>query len=93
VGDPALRVLGNVAVALSALVEARTQEGARVLDAVLLPVIDERVPLEWAGDVYRTVLGPAARLVDAAHVDAWHRSLREWCDSRVIAVDVVLGTR
>lgn len=82
--DDTLAILGEVVAGLSALVDSREPDGMRILDAVLLPVIDERVPLEWAGDVYRTVLGPLARLVDDAHVAAWSQSLRRWRETRGI---------
>lgn len=88
--DSTLAVLRDVVVGLAALVEARAADGVRLLDAVLLPVIDERVPLEWAGDVYRTVLGPGARFADDDHLASWRRSLRAWCDDRALTVDAVL---
>jgi hypothetical protein len=89
--DVTLSVLGQVVAGLVALVDARTDEGVDLLDAVLLPVIDERVPLEWAGDVYRTVLGPAAALADAVHVAEWATSLRSWCEMRGLAAELVIG--
>jgi hypothetical protein len=87
--DPALAVLADVIAGLAALTGARAHEGMRLLDTALLPVIDERVPLEWAGDVYRTVLGPAARFADDAHIAAWTRSRRSWCAATGIPTEVV----
>lgn len=49
-----LDVLGRVVGGIAALLESRVADGYRMLDEALLPVLDERVSPEWAGDVYRT---------------------------------------
>lgn len=92
-GDAVVAVLGRVVAGLAALADARRSEGLSLLDAALVPVIDECVPREWAWDVYRTVLGTAAVLVDDDRLVAWRRSLRTWCDIQGVAPEFIAGSR
>lgn len=71
--DAALATLAEV---LSAL--AGSDESA--LDEVLSPMLDERVPVEWAGDVYRRALNLAHRIGDDERLRAWTRSMQLWCE-------------
>ena len=73
--DATLNILGRVVDGIAALLESRVAEGYRMLDEALLPVLDERVPPEWAGDVYRLVLRSDGQ-ADVAHRQAWTESMR-----------------
>jgi hypothetical protein len=84
-GDATLTVLSRVVDGVTALLNSRIAEGYRLLDEALLPVLDERIALEWAGDVYRLVLRQSGQ-VDRKHLEAWEESLRRW----VVITDVVI---
>ena len=86
VGDATLAVLGQVVDGFAALLESRAAEGYRLLDDALMPVLDERVAPEWAGDVYRLVLR-SGRDVDAEHRRVWTESMRRWVLITGIVVD------
>lgn len=86
-GDGSVAVLGRVLDGVIALHESRLADGYRHLDDVLLPVLDERLPLEWGGDVYRQVLRIAGRL-DTQHRQAWTQSMRQWCLITRVVIDV-----
>jgi len=90
-GDAALAVLSRVVEGVSALLESRAHDGCRLLDEALLPVVDERVPLEWAGDVYRIVLDVGTRQADHDHVVVWGQSMRRWCDMTGVAPELISG--
>jgi hypothetical protein len=55
--------------------------GYATLDQVLLPMLDERVPVEWAGDVYRRVLSLAQRRSAGVQLRAWTLSMQRWCEA------------
>lgn len=81
VEDPALSVLARVIEGVAAILDGRDDEGLRVLDAVLLPVLDSRVPLEWGGDVYRLALWVAERRNNRDHVRAFVDAMQSWCEA------------
>lgn len=81
VTDPALAVLADAAAGIVALTQDRYADGYARLDAALLPVLDERLPMEWAGDVYRRALLLARGHADAARLHAWAESMRRWSDA------------
>lgn len=85
-GDATLAVLGQVVDGFAALSQSRAAEGYRLLDDALMPVLDERVAPEWAGDVYRLVLR-SGRDVDAEHRRVWTESMRRWVVITGIVVD------
>jgi hypothetical protein len=85
--DVALSVLAKVIDGVTAMLESRVAEGYRLLDEALLPMLDEHIPLEWAGDVYRLVLRPVAE-VDAPHRIAWTESLQRWVVVTRVVVDI-----
>jgi len=74
-GDVTLAVLARVVEGVAALMGSQAAAGYRLLDDALVPMLDERLPLEWAGDVYRLVLRQG---VDARHREAWTESMRRW---------------
>jgi hypothetical protein len=92
-GDVTLTVLGRVLEGVSALLESRTAEGYRLLDDALMPVVDERVSIEWAGDAYRIVLSSGAGLADDGHVAEWRQSLQRWCEVTAVAQELIVGPR
>jgi hypothetical protein len=82
--DATLGVLGRVVDGVLALAESRVADGYRLLDDALLPMVDERVPPEWAGDVYRLVLRSSA---DTQHRQAWTESMRRWLVITGVVID------
>jgi hypothetical protein len=81
VDDPALAVLSRVIDGVAAMLDGRDADGFRILDAVLLPVLDPRVPLEWGGDAYRLALRVGEGRGDGHHLLAWLDSMQRWCDA------------
>ncbi|GAC1403973.1 MAG: hypothetical protein NVSMB60_22010 [Mycobacterium sp.] len=81
VEDPALSVLARVIEGVAAVLDGRDGEGLRALDAVLLPVLDPRVPLEWGGDAYRLALRVVERRGDDDHVRAFVDAMQRWCEA------------
>jgi tetratricopeptide (TPR) repeat protein len=77
---PALTALGLVARALDAIFDARMAEADRLLDEAILPVLADQVPIEWAGDMYCTVLRHCDLLADLPRMRAWTQSMARWCD-------------
>jgi len=88
-GDAALIVLSQAVDGVSALMESRRHDGCRLLDEALLPVVDERVPFEWAGDVYRLVQTVGRRHADHDHVVVWTQSMQRWCELNAVAQDLI----
>ena len=77
---PAVTALCRVAEALAAILDARMTEGFGLLDEALLPVLAGQVPIEWAGDIYCTVVHYCHRLADLPRMRAWTQSMERWCD-------------
>ncbi|MDV3128030.1 chemotaxis protein CheY [Mycobacterium sp. 21AC1] len=80
VDDVALAILARVLDGVAA-VSADDAAGYRTLDDVLLPMLDERVPVEWAGDVYRRVLTLPQPRTDGARLRSWTQSMQQWCET------------
>lgn len=78
VADPAVSALAAAAAGIAALNEGRDADGHAALDGVLLPAMDERLPMEWAGDVYRRALLLADAHADDARRQAWAESMQRW---------------
>jgi DNA-binding NarL/FixJ family response regulator/HPt (histidine-containing phosphotransfer) domain-containing protein len=77
---PAMTALCRVVEALAAIFDARTTEAFALLDEALLPVLAGQVPIEWAGDIYSTVVHYCHRLADLPRMRAWTQSMERWCD-------------
>jgi hypothetical protein len=75
--DTTLAVLEQAVDGIAALLHARAAEGYRLLDDALVRVVDDRLSLDWAGDVYRLVLRPYTP-ADTRHRQAWTESMRRW---------------
>ena len=86
-GDATLSVLTKVVDGIAALLESHVAEGYRLLDEALLPTLDEQIPLEWAGDVYRLVLRLGGD-VDAHHREAWTESMQRWSVITHVVIDI-----
>lgn len=79
VRDPALTSLGLVLTGLADLRAGRTADGFAQLDESMLPVLAGRLPPEWAGEVYCTVIHACHELGDLARMRAWTRATEQWC--------------
>ncbi|ULE32013.1 helix-turn-helix transcriptional regulator [Mycobacterium sp. IDR2000157661] len=77
--SPALTALCHVAQGLEALLAGRLTEAYGLIDEAMLPVLADQVPLEWAGDIYCTVLHHCHRLADLPRMRAWTQSMERWC--------------
>lgn len=80
VDSPALAALCHVAEGLEAMLDGRMTEAYGLIDEAMLPVLADEVPLEWAGDIYRTVLHHCHRLADLPRMRAWTQSMERWCN-------------
>lgn len=80
VGDPALTSLGLVLTGLADLRLGRTADGFAQLDESMLPVLAGRLPPEWAGEVYCTVIHACHELGDLERMRAWTRATERWCE-------------
>lgn len=78
--DAALVALAR-ALAGTAAVAAGDPAWYQTLDQVLMPVLDEPVPVEWAADVYRRALSLAHRQKADDRVRSWAQSMQRWCDA------------
>lgn len=78
--DPALATLARALGGMAA-VAAGDPTGYQALDQVLLPVLDEPVPVEWAADVYRRALSLARRQVAGDRLTSWTQSMQQWCEA------------
>jgi hypothetical protein len=79
--DPGVAVLAGVLGGVAALIDGRVDEGCRLLDGALTPVLGPQVPHEWGGDVYRLALRVGAEHGAGEHVRIWLDSMGQWCDS------------
>lgn len=78
--DPALATLARALTGVAGAV-AGEAAGYQSLDQVLLPVLGEPVPMEWAADVYRRALSLAHRQHADDRVESWTESMQRWCDA------------
>lgn len=85
--DATLSVLTKVVEGVRALLESDVAQGYRLLDEALLPTLDEQVPLEWAGDVYRLVLRTGGE-ADARHREAWTESMHRWSVTTQVVIEI-----
>jgi DNA-binding CsgD family transcriptional regulator len=77
---PAVTALDLVVEALAAISEARIADAYGLMDEALLPVLADQVPVEWAGDIYCTVLHYCHRLADLPRMRTWTQSMERWCE-------------
>lgn len=77
---PALNALTMVAEAIDAAYGARMTHAYGLLDEIMLPLLADDVPLDWAGDIYCVVLDVCHKLADMPRMRAWTQSMERWCD-------------
>lgn len=78
--EPGLTSLGLVLAGLADLRGGRTAGGFAQLDEAMLPVLAGRLPPEWAGEVYCTVIHACHELGDLERMRAWTRATERWCE-------------
>lgn len=78
--DPALESFELVIRGLLDLRAADVDAGFARLDEAMLPVIAGRVPFEWAGDIYCTVIHACHQISDYRRMADWTRAIERWCE-------------
>jgi DNA-binding NarL/FixJ family response regulator len=84
---PALTALCHVAQGLEAVFDGRLAEGYGHIDEAMLPVLADQVPLDWAGDIFCTVLHHCHRLADMPRMRAWTQSMERWCNEFALSAN------
>jgi DNA-binding CsgD family transcriptional regulator len=77
--EPAVECLALVVRGLAELRRAQSSQGFALLDEAMLPVLAGRLPAEWAGDVYCTVIHVCHELADFRRMEDWTRATEQWC--------------
>ena len=78
--SPALTALGLVLGGLVDVYGGSTAAGFAQLDEAMLPVLAGRLPAEWAGDIYCSVIHACLELADLRRMRAWTRATEQWCE-------------
>ncbi|BBY15297.1 LuxR C-terminal-related transcriptional regulator [Mycolicibacterium litorale] len=76
---PALTALAMVAEAIEAVYAGRMAYAGGLLDEVMLPLLADDVPIDWAGDIYCIVLHVCHKVADLPRMRAWVHSMERWC--------------
>ncbi|KUI26322.1 LuxR C-terminal-related transcriptional regulator [Mycobacterium sp. GA-2829] len=76
---PALTALAMVAEAIEAVYAGRMAQAGGLLDEVMLPLLADDVPIDWAGDIYCIVLHVCHKAADLPRMRAWVHSMERWC--------------
>ncbi|MGE2733288.1 LuxR C-terminal-related transcriptional regulator [Mycolicibacterium vaccae] len=79
VDTPAVTALGLIAAGIDEIVHARTAQGYALIDEAMLSLMADQVPIEWAGDLYCTVLHHCHKLADFPRLRSWTQSMEQWC--------------
>ncbi|MFB0836085.1 LuxR C-terminal-related transcriptional regulator [Arthrobacter halodurans] len=77
---PQLTSLGLVLSGLCDVRDGDAASGFAQLDEAMLPVLAGRMPPEWAGDIYCTVIHACHDVADLARMRAWTRATEQWCE-------------
>lgn len=77
--EPDVECLSLVVRGLAELRSHRSSKGFALLDEAMLPVLAGRLPAEWAGDVYCTVIHMCHELADFRRMEDWTRATEQWC--------------
>ncbi len=77
--DPALEAFEITASGLADLRSGQTDRGFARLDEAMLPVIAGQIPMEWAGDIYCTVIHVCHELADFQRMSDWTSATERWC--------------
>ena len=75
---PALTSFGLVLAGLADLRSGSTASGFAQLDEAMLPVLAGRLPPEWAGEIYCTVIHACHELADLHRMRAWTDATEQW---------------
>ncbi|MGP4032181.1 LuxR C-terminal-related transcriptional regulator [Pseudarthrobacter sp. 1C304] len=75
---PALTSLSLVLAGLADLRSGSTASGFAQLDEAMLPVLAGRLPPEWAGEIYCTVIHACHELADLPRMRAWTDATEQW---------------
>lgn len=78
---PALTALAMVAEAIEAVYAGRMAYAVGLLDEVMLPLLVDDVPIDWAGDIYCIVLHVCHKVADLPRMRAWVHSMERWCEA------------
>jgi DNA-binding NarL/FixJ family response regulator len=76
---PQLTSLGLVLAGLADVHEGLAASGFAKLDEAMLPVLAGRMPPEWAGEIYCTVINACHALGDLSRMRAWTEATERWC--------------
>jgi DNA-binding CsgD family transcriptional regulator len=76
---PVLTALGMVAEAVEAVYAGRMADAGGLLDEVMLRLLADDVPIDWAADIYCTVLYVCHKVADLPRMRAWVHSMERWC--------------
>ena len=77
--DPAVEALALAVQGLATLRRGDCAQGFALLDEAMLPVLAGRLPVEWAGDIYCTVIHVSHELADFRRMEGWTRATERWC--------------
>ncbi|WP_214467568.1 helix-turn-helix transcriptional regulator [Microbacterium flavescens] len=78
--DPAVEALALAGRGLAALRSDDSARGFALLDEAMLPVLAGRLPAEWAGDIYCTVIHVSHELAEFRRMEEWTRATERWCE-------------
>jgi DNA-binding CsgD family transcriptional regulator len=75
-----LSALALVGQGIEAMLSGRIPEAYGFIDEAMLPMLADQVPIEWAGDMYCTVLHHCHIVADLPRMRTWTNSMSQWCD-------------
>jgi DNA-binding CsgD family transcriptional regulator len=78
-GDPATEALWLAVSGVSELRHGDRARGYAQLEEAMLPVLAGNVPVEWAGDIYCTVIHVCHELADFRRMADWTNATERWC--------------
>ncbi len=78
-GEPALESLWLAVSGVTGLRHGDMSRGFAQLDEAMLPVLAGDVPVEWAGDIYCTVIHVCHELADFRRMAEWTSATERWC--------------
>lgn len=83
--SPSVDALTLVAQARQALAQDRTEDAFERLDAAIRALPTNRVPIEWAGEVYGSVLRYTRGEADLARSANWADAMDRWLEQSALA--------
>ncbi|WP_143591688.1 LuxR family transcriptional regulator [Thermoactinospora rubra] len=85
-GDPALVAVSTMAEGRALIKGGMVAEGMALLDEAMVAVRADRLPPDWAGNIYCHAIAACHELVDIDRMRAWTDALERWCDRMQAAV-------